>query len=166
MFKCAALVALLAGIATASAFGAAPAPDVAYRTFFGFDPRTSVWIVAQLHLLFAAFVLGVPMFAVITEIVGVATGDPRYDRLAKDFTRLLSASFATTAALGGLLSFMLFSLYPGLMTFLVGVFSTSFLGQCFFSCSFRRSYHSLSSCARRSFFLAVRALSKLIRMNS
>ncbi len=102
------------------------AADPEYRTFFGFDPRTSVWIVAQLHLLFGAFVLGVPMFAVITEIIGVATGDARYDRLAKDFTRLLSASFATTAALGGLLTFMLFSLYPGLMRFLVGIFNQSF----------------------------------------
>ncbi len=103
-----------------------PIKEVAYRTFFGFDPRTSVWIVAELHLLFAAFVLGVPMFALITEVIGVVTGDARYDRLAKDFTRLLSAAFATTAALGGLLTFMLFSLYPGLMRVLVGIFHNSF----------------------------------------
>ena len=115
------LAALVGGVAGAEA----PAP-VAYRTFFGFDPRTAVWIVAELHLLFGAFVLGVPMFAVITEIIGVITGEERYDRLAKDFTRLLSAAFATTAALGGLLTFMLFSLYPQLMTFLVGVFNKSF----------------------------------------
>ncbi|MBI4082490.1 MAG: cytochrome ubiquinol oxidase subunit I [Candidatus Lambdaproteobacteria bacterium] len=114
----------LAVVAAGQALGAEP--EATYRTFFGFDPRTSVWIVAELHLLFAAFVLGVPMFAVITEIIGVATGDARYDRLARDFTRLLSAAFATTAALGGLLAFMLFSLYPGLMSFLVGVFQLSF----------------------------------------
>ena len=36
-----------------------------YRTFFGLNPRTTVWMVAELHLLFAAFVLGVPIFAVI-----------------------------------------------------------------------------------------------------
>ena len=118
--------ALLLAAGAAEAFGAEPGREVAYRTFFGFDPRTSVWVVAQLHLLFAAFVLGVPMFAVITEIIGVVTGEERYDRLAKDFTRLLSAAFATTAALGGLLTFMLFSLYPQLMSFLVGIFHKSF----------------------------------------
>lgn len=120
------LLCVLGLAAVSTAFGAEPpaAPD--YRTFFGFDPRTSVWVVAELHLLFGAFVLGVPMFAVITEIIGVVTGDERYDRLAKDFTRLLSASFATTAALGGLLTFMLFTLYPKVMTFLVGIFGTGF----------------------------------------
>ncbi len=39
------------------------------RTFFGLSPRNVVWIVAQLHLLFAAFVLGVPIFAVIVEFI-------------------------------------------------------------------------------------------------
>ena len=29
--------------------------------------RAAVWIAAQVHLLFAAFVLGVPMFAVAAE---------------------------------------------------------------------------------------------------
>ncbi|MDH5751015.1 MAG: cytochrome ubiquinol oxidase subunit I [Deltaproteobacteria bacterium] len=119
-----ALLALLAG--AGCVFGAEPAAAPEYRTFFGLDPRTAVWIVAELHLLFGAFVLGVPMFAVIIEIVGVITKEERYDRLAKDFTRLLSASFATTAALGGLLTFMLFSLYPKLMGFLMGAFGKGF----------------------------------------
>ena len=74
-----------------------------------------MWIVAELHLMFAAFVLGVPIFAVITELVGVRTGDRRFDRLAHEFTRLLSAAFATTAALGGTLAFLLVGLYPDFM---------------------------------------------------
>ncbi len=117
----AAALCLVAVLAWAQGDGAP-----AYRTFFGYDPRTAVWIVAELHLMFAAFVLGVPMFAVITEIAGVYTGEARYDRLAHDFTRLLAASFATTAALGGLLAFMVFSLYPEVMQFLAGVFHRSF----------------------------------------
>ena len=47
-------------------------------------------MVAQLHLLFAAFVLAVPIFAFIIEVIGYKTGDERYDRLAHEFTKLLS----------------------------------------------------------------------------
>lgn len=100
---------------------------VEYREgIWGLDPRTWVWIIAELHLMFGAFVLGVPIFAVIIEIIGARTGDPRYDRMAKDFTRLLSAAFATTAALGGLLSFTLFSLYPKFMAYMASVFHKTF----------------------------------------
>ena len=86
-----------------------------YESVWGLDSRQVVWVVAQLHLLFGAFVLGVPIFAVILEVVGTRGGDPRYDRLARECTRLLSAAFATTASLGGLLTFVLFGLYPGVM---------------------------------------------------
>ncbi len=108
-----------------------PAPLLAqqaveYRTLGWVDSRTVVWIVSELHLMFGAFVLGVPIFAVIVEIIGVRTKDPRYDRMARDFTRLLSAAFATTAALGGFLTFVLFSLYPGFMSYLTGVFHKTF----------------------------------------
>ena len=68
-----------------------------YRSVAGLDSRQIVWIVAQLHILFGAFVLGVPIFAVTLEVVGMNNGDPRYDRLAHECTRLLSAAFATTA---------------------------------------------------------------------
>ena len=97
-----------------------------YRTFFGMDPRTTVWMIAQIHLLFGAFVLGVPIFAVLMEYIGYRTGDRRFDHLAQDFTRLLSAAFATTAALGGLLTFALISLYPRFMTFFTEVFHETF----------------------------------------
>jgi len=33
--------------------------------------RAYVWITAEVHLMFAAFVLGVPMFAVVTEAIGI-----------------------------------------------------------------------------------------------
>lgn len=98
------------------------AQEVEYRGGILVDPRTVIWVVAELHLMFGAFVLGVPIFAVIVEIIGTRTKDPRYDRMARDFTRLLSAAFATTAALGGLLAFTLFSLYPRFMGYLTGVF--------------------------------------------
>ena len=102
---------------------AAQPPD--YRSFFGSDSRLVIWIVAQLHLMFGAFVLGVPIFAVVVEVMGVRTREPRYDWLAREFTKLLSAAFATTAALGGLLAFSLFTLYPKFMSYLAGAFYPS-----------------------------------------
>ncbi len=109
-----------------------------YRTFFGLDPRITVWFVAQLHLLFAAFVLGVPIFAVIVEYIGTKTKEAKYDNLAHESTALLSAAYATTAALGGLLSFVVFSLYPAVMGHIAGVMHGSFYiyAFCFFGETF------------------------------
>jgi cytochrome bd-type quinol oxidase subunit 1 len=78
--------------------------------------------VAQLHLYFAAFVLGVPIFAVIVEFIGTRTRDPRFDQLAHDFTKLMSVAFSTTATFGAVLTFFLFGLYPKFMNFLTALF--------------------------------------------
>ena len=93
-----------------------------YRQFLGLDSRRLVWFLAQMHLFFGAFVLGVPLFAVIVEIVGWRKNDARFDKLAYEFTSLLSVAYATTAALGGLLAFALFTLYPTFMGYMAGVF--------------------------------------------
>jgi hypothetical protein len=77
-----------------------PYQEVAYRTFPLVGSRVAIWMVAQLHLLFAAFVLAVPIFAFIVEAIGYKTGDLRYDRLAHEFTKLLSVSFSLTATFG------------------------------------------------------------------
>ena len=71
-----------------------PLQDVEYRAFPVIGSRVAVWSVAQLHLLFAAFVLAVPIFALIIEFIGYITKDKRYDALAHEFTRLLSVSFS------------------------------------------------------------------------
>jgi hypothetical protein len=97
-----------------------------YRTFFGFNARNVIWFVAEVHLMFGAFVLGVPMFAVTLEAIGAKTKDKRYDRLAYEFTKLLSGAFSTTAALGGLLAFSLFGLYPKFMAYMSSVFHDVF----------------------------------------
>lgn len=93
-----------------------------YRQFLGIDSRRLVWFIAQMHLFFGAFVLGVPMFAVIIEIVGWRTKDKKFDKLAYEFTSLLSVAYATTAAFGGLLAFALFTLYPTFMVYMTGIF--------------------------------------------
>ncbi len=93
-----------------------------YRQFLGLDSRRLVWFLAQMHLFFGAFVLGVPLFAVIVEIVGWRGGDERFDKLAYEFTSLLSVAYATTAALGGLLAFALFTIYPTFMGYMADIF--------------------------------------------
>ena len=93
-----------------------------YRQFLGLDSRRLIWFLAQMHLFFGAFVLGVPLFAVTIEVVGWRTNDPKYDKLAYEFTSLLSVAYATTAALGGLLAFALFTLYPTFMGLMAGTF--------------------------------------------
>ena len=72
--------------------------------------------------IFGAFVLGVPLFAVIIEVVGWMKNDDKFDQLAYEFTSLLSVAYATTAALGGLLAFALFTLYPTFMGYMAGIF--------------------------------------------
>ncbi|HEU4892471.1 MAG TPA: cytochrome ubiquinol oxidase subunit I [Vicinamibacterales bacterium] len=104
-----------------------PYEEVAYRTVPYIGSRVAIWAVAQLHLLFAAFVLAVPIFAFIVEAIGYKTGDVRYDRLAHEFTKLLSVSFSLTATFGAFLTFMLIILYPKFTNYLMSVFSPTFL---------------------------------------
>ena len=101
----------------------------AYRTFPLIGSRTAVWIAAEVHLMFAAFVLGVPMFAVITEAVGIFTKNAayreRYDKLSKEFTRLLLVAYSATAIWGAVLVFLLTTLYPRFWQHLTEIFALS-----------------------------------------
>src|SRR6267142_49460 len=103
--------------------GAQPAAkEPAYRAFPLIGSRLAVWAVAQLHLNFAAFILGVPIFAVIIEIIGWRTGDARYDWLAHEFVKLIFAAFSTTALLGALLLFLFVGYYPKFWTYMTSIF--------------------------------------------
>ena len=115
-----------------------------YRAFPVVGSRVAIWVVAQLHLLFAAFVLAVPLFAFIIELIGYKTGDKRYDRLAHEFTKLLSVSFSLTATFGAFLTFMLIALYPKFTNYLMHVFSPTFLPYVllfFFEAGFLYTYY-------------------------
>ena len=147
-----------AGTATAAVEEEEAGP-VQYRAFFGIDSRVVVWIVSELHLMFAAFVLGVPIFAVIVEIVGFKGGDIKYDKMAKEFTKLLSAAFATTASLGGLLGFCLFGLYPEFMGHMTNVFAPTmyiyalmFFGEAFTLYGYYYSWEILKGTACKKWF--------------
>ena len=74
--------------------------------------RVAVWVVAQLHILFAAFILGAPIFIVFCEWLGVRNNDPRYDRLAKEVTKVTAILYSMTALTGGFFVLILVVLYP------------------------------------------------------
>ena len=96
-----------------------------YGEFPVIGARAAVWIAAEVHLMFAAFVLGVPMFAVVAEAIGIFGGEARYDRLAKEFTRLLLVAYSATAIWGAILVFLLSTLYPRFWAYLTAVFGPS-----------------------------------------
>jgi len=98
------------------------AKDPAYRAFPLIGSRLAVWAVAQLHLNFAAFILGVPIFAVIIEIIGWRTGEARYDWLSHELVKLTFAAFSTTALLGALLLFLFVGYYPKFWTYISSIF--------------------------------------------
>src|SRR3990172_6851688 len=101
--------------------------SVDYRDVPYIGSRNLIWIIAQIHLLFAGFVLGVPIFAFVCELIGVRTGDLRYDRLAKEFTKLLTASYATTAIFGAILLFLLIGLYPKFFNYMTDIFFPTYI---------------------------------------
>lgn len=93
-----------------------------YPRIRGVNSRVVVWLVAQLHLWFAAFVLAVPIFVFIIEAIGMRTRDRRYDDMAYEFIKISIAAFSLTAILGGLLVFSLIIFYPHLVQYLAAIF--------------------------------------------
>ena len=130
--------------------------QMVYGDFPVVGRRVAVWMIAQLHLMFGAFVVGVPLFILIIEIMGAATKSQRYDDLAHEFTRLLSVAFSTTATFGGILVFFLIGLYPTFMNFLARIFFPSmvvyvflFFGESFSMYLYYYGWEALKGTSRR-----------------
>ncbi len=98
----------------------APSED-GYRFFPVIGSRDWIWIVAQLHLNFAAFVLGVPIFAVAMEFMGWRKKDERLDRIAYDFTKLFTLAYTVTAVMGSLFLVSLPLLYPKFIDYMMKI---------------------------------------------
>src|SRR5512143_2891935 len=98
----------------------APTED-GYRFFPVIGSRDWIWIVAQLHLNFAAFVLGVPIFAVAMEFMGWKKKDERLDRIAYDFTKLFTLAYSVTAVMGSLFLISLPLLYPKFIDYMMKI---------------------------------------------
>src|SRR5437773_11145198 len=86
----------------------------AYRDFPVIGSRAAIWIAAEIHLMFAAFVLGVPIFAVGAEAIRTFGKDQRYDRLSKEVTRPLLIAYSATATCGAAFVFLLSTPSPRL----------------------------------------------------
>ncbi len=109
--------------ADVAAGAGAPIPTRAdYPMVAGVGGRPVVWALAQMHLFLAAFVLAVPMFVLAIELIGVLSGDRRYDPMAHEFMKISMAAYAFTALTGGGLALALFLFYPVVMGYLVKVF--------------------------------------------
>jgi hypothetical protein len=104
----------------ATAYAQAPGAPTVEFPYTG--NRTAVWIVAQLHILFAGFILGAPIFVVISEWLGYRKQDPRYDRLAKEVMKVTVILYSMTALTGGLFIFVLLATYPQFTTWLINHF--------------------------------------------
>ncbi|MCH8166322.1 MAG: cytochrome ubiquinol oxidase subunit I, partial [Proteobacteria bacterium] len=118
--------ALAQDVADAPAYRPAPQPGPGdYPRVAGVNSRVVVWLAAQLHLWFAAFVLAVPIFVLIIEAIGMATRDERYDKMAYEFIKVSITAYSLTAILGGFLLISLIVFYPDLMGYLAGIFKDS-----------------------------------------
>jgi len=106
-----------------------PAPKMTAKSYrrFGASSRSIVWVLAQMHLFFGALVLAVPIFVFVIEIIGIKSGDARYDDMAHEFMKISLTAYAITALFGGSLALALFLLYPDLMNYMMGVFGAQML---------------------------------------
>ncbi len=111
-------------VGTAVAYAQLPDPQTHEFPYTG--NRAAVWVVAQMHILFAAFILGAPIFVVISEVLGWRHKDARYERLAKEVTKVTVILYSMTALTGGLFIFVLLATYPQFTAWLINHFFAVF----------------------------------------
>ncbi len=89
--------------------------------------RSAVWVTAQLHLFFAAFVLGAPIFVVICEWWGHRRRDARFERLAHETMKVVTIAYSFTALTGAAFGFVLMGPYNTVMAHLLEAYGTVFV---------------------------------------
>ena len=93
---------------------------------YNFESRVLIWFANQQHLYYGSFVLAVPIFCMIIELMGMMTKDralaARYDRLAYNFIKISLTAYSLTAILGGILLFVFLTLYPTFFGYLSSIF--------------------------------------------
>src|SRR5439155_21032911 len=79
-------------------------------------------------LYFGGFVLALPIFCVIIELMGLLARDgvraARYDRMARDFLKVSLLALSLTAVVGSLMLWLFITLYPSFMRYMGGTFKT------------------------------------------
>ncbi len=108
-----------------------PAPrsgSADYPRYGNLDNRLVMWVITQQHTYFGGFVLALPIFCLIIEVMGLVTRDrvaaARYDRLARDFLRISLIAFSLSSLLGVSLVLALVAFYPAFFGYLTGVFKS------------------------------------------
>ena len=90
------------------------------------ESRVAIWLLAQQHLYFGAFVLGALWLVTLAETVSTLVRDrsraARYREAGREILRLVVVALSAAAVLGGLLVAGLFAWYPGLSHYLATVF--------------------------------------------
>lgn len=107
----------------------APAPErLVYPRYGSLDNRVFLWFVTQQHTYFGGFVLALPIFCVIIELLGLFARNPaaaeRYDRLARDFLRVTLLALSVTAVVGSVMLGVFILLYPSFMSYMGGTFKS------------------------------------------
>jgi cytochrome bd ubiquinol oxidase subunit I len=99
-----------------------------YPSYRNINNRLAIWIITQQHTYFGGFVLALPIFCLIIEVMGLMAGNPtaaaRYDRLARDFLRISLIAFAISSLLGSVLVGALLALYPSFFKYIATVFKS------------------------------------------
>lgn len=94
------------------------------------ESRLIIWILAQQHLYWGSFVLGVLMLITVLEAENLLTRNgetvQRYDAFACEMLRVVMLALSVAAILGGLLLFGLLLLYPDFTKYLANVFRPMF----------------------------------------
>jgi hypothetical protein len=80
-------------------------------------------ILVQSHILIATFILGASLIAPIAEYLGMVTNQLRYERFARNLTRLSVLLFATGSALAITFVLALITLFPIFFSYLQNIFA-------------------------------------------
>ncbi len=107
---------------------APPSGATVYARYGSLDNRILIWFVTQQHTYFGGFVLALPIFCVIIELMGLLARDgaraARYDRMARDFLKVSLLALSLTAVVGSLMLWLFIALYPSFMRYMGGTFKT------------------------------------------
>lgn len=132
--------------------------------------RLIVWFVTQQHTYFGGFVLALPLFSLLLELIGVTRKQEnarrQYDGLAHDILRVSLVALSITALLGALMLVMFLTLYPAFMQYMGGtfkavmpVYATVFVGEAFFLALYYYSWDRLRFGAMKWIHLAIGVIS-------
>jgi cytochrome d ubiquinol oxidase subunit I len=144
----------------------APAGTASYPRYGSLDNRIFVWFVTQQHTYFGGFVLALPIFCVIIELMGLFAKDKlaaaRYDRLARDFLRVALLALSLTAVVGSVMLGMFIWLYPSFMRYMGGTFKSMmpiyamvFVGESLFLIAYYYSWERMAAPALKWLHAAI-----------